>query len=254
MRRFNPETGQMEEVPNPPSEDDLAREYNSSGVSTTSFDSLTPTEINPFREESSEDVILRLIRDQLSGARARYNRLGITAGATEQQLAAALDPLRGQLDQLDSQKNALRGLTGELIGSSIAGNTNASLAAVNAARLSGGGRYGSGGAAAVMASRGAVDAAVGSSSAISQALVQGRLGEAQYQAGILQTRGGIAAALSQLLQEQAGLREERGKLGVAMESESAQILASGLNAYAGIREAREQKDPKAKFPDLLGII
>lgn len=204
--------------------------------------------------ESTESSILRLIRDQTNAARVRFNRLGKTSGALQSDLAAAVNPLQDQLARTDGIGNLLAGLTGKLVSSSLGSTAGAGIAAANAARLSGGGRFGGGGNAAMMAARGAVDASVGQSAALSQALVQGQLGEANFQSGILQQRGGIAAALSQLLQSQAGLKEDRGKLGVAMETEHANILSNALGVYGGIREAREGKDPKAKAPSLLGLI
>ena len=64
----------------------------------------------------------------------------------------------------------MKGLTGNLVGSALGSTAGAGMAAANAARLSGDGRYGGGGNAAIIASRGATDAAVGQSAALSQAL------------------------------------------------------------------------------------
>lgn len=204
--------------------------------------------------EGTQDWVFRLMRDRLAASRARYNRIGVTTGATEEMLAGALDPLRDQLSQVDANKNLLSGLTNRLIGSSLGSTAGASIAAVNAARLSGDGRYGSGGMAATLAARGASDAAVGQSAALSQALVQGQLGEANYQSQILQQRGGIAAALSQLLQQQVGLREDRAKLGVAMETEHANVLGSAMQVYGGITEQRQNDSWKDDAPSLFGLI
>jgi len=205
-------------------------------------------------KESSEDLLTRFIRDQMSSARARYNRLGVDTGAKASDLAAALDPLKAQLGALDNAQGLMSGFTGRLVNSGVASTAGASAAAVGAARLSGDGRFGAGGNAAAFAARGAVDAAVGQSSAIAQALVQGQMSEANFQSNILQQRGGIAAALSQVLQQQNSLLEDRGKLGVAMDTEHAQILSGALQTYGGIRQAREQKDPKAKAPSIFGLI
>ena len=204
--------------------------------------------------EGTQDWVFRLIRDKLAASRARYNQLGISSGATEQQLSAVLDPLREQLGQIDASGNKLAGLTDRLISSSLGSTAGASMAAVNAARLSGDGRYGSGGMAAILASRGAADAAVGQSSALSQAIVQGQLGEANYQQSLLSQRGGIAAALSQVLQQQAGLREDRGKLGVAMETEHANILGGAMQVYGGITEQRQRSSWKDDAPSIFGLI
>lgn len=204
--------------------------------------------------EGTQDWVFRLMRDRLAASRARYNRLGVTAGATEAQLSAALAPLQEQLGRVDASGNLLAGLTNRLVSSSLGSTAGASMAAVNAARLSGDGRYGSGGMAATLAARGAADAAVGQSAALSQAIVQGQLGEANYQQQMLQQRGGIAAALSQLLQSQAGLREERGRLGVAMENEHANILGSAMQVYGGITEQRQNDSWKDDSPSLFGLI
>lgn len=211
---------------------------------------------NQFNEQlgGTEDFIFQLIRNQLGYARSRYNRLGQTTGATQADLLAAQRPLENQLSQYDGLSNKLNGLTGELIRSSVASTTGAGIAAANAARLSGGGRFGGGGNAAAMASRGAVDAAAATSAALSQAIVQGRLGEATYQQGLMQQRSGVAAALSQLLQEQAGLKETRGQLGVSMENEQAQILGGALQVYGGIGQIRAGKSWKDDAPSLFGII
>jgi len=209
----------------------------------------------PASGELREDSLLRMIQDQLSATRSRYNRMGTQAGATADDLAAALSPLQGQMGRLDQSFGALRGLTGSLVSSSLGSTAGASMAAVNAARMSGAGRYGGGGNAAMMVSRGATEAAVGQSAALSQALVQGQLGEAQYQSGILQQRGATAAALSQLLQSQAGLKEERGKLGVSMETELANILGGALNVYGGMRETStaNKKNWRENMPSIFGL-
>ena len=208
----------------------------------------------PSSGEDKEDTLSRLIRDRLNASRARYNQIGKQTGATEDQLLAALDPLKTQLGMLDDSSNLLAGLTNKLVSSSLGSTAGASMAAVNAARLSGDGRYGSGGMAAILAARGATDAAVGQSAALSQALVQGQLGEANFQQQYLAQRGGIATALSQLLQSQAGLREDRAKLGVAMETEHGNILSNSMQVYGGIAEKKEDKSWKDDFPGLLGIV
>lgn len=206
--------------------------------------------------ELREDSILRLIMDQLGAAKSRYGQLGTQTGATEADLLKALGPLQGQMGKLDEAFGALRGLTGNLVSSSLGSTAGASMAAVNAARMSGSGRYGGGGNAAMMAMRGATEAAVGQSAALSQALVQGQLGEAQYQSGILQQRGATAAALSQLLQSQAGLKEERGKFGISMETELAKILGGALDVYGGLRETQtaNQENWKDQSPSIFGLI
>ena len=188
--------------------------------------------------EQIDEAFSRYVRDQINASRTRFNRLGKTTGATEQQLTQAQQPLRGQLGRLDSASGKLSGLTGELTSSALGSTAGGAVSAANAARLSGDGRFGGGGNAARVAARGATDAAVGQSAALSQALVQGRLGEANYESGLLQQRGGVSAALSQLLQGQAGLREERGRLGVANENEAGRILAGVFDVYGGIRQAR----------------
>lgn len=263
--KFNPDQGSFYEAPDeevtprelpPPSPEitasHIAQQRANLDQSQFYSQDYTPQVIDP--GASTEDTIFRLISDRLSGARARYNQLGKSTGATQQDLLAALQPLQGQLGEIDSQRNLLSGLTQRLTSSAVGSTAGASIAAVNAARLSGDGRYGAGGNAAVAASRGAVDAAVGQSAALSQAIVQGQLGEANFQSGLLQQRGGVTAALSQLLQQQAGLKEDRGKLGVASDTEAAQILSAGLQVYGGIRESRQQKDPKAKAPSIFGLI
>tara|TARA_R110000751_G_scaffold300963_1_gene413033 strand:+ start:13390 stop:14247 length:858 start_codon:yes stop_codon:yes gene_type:complete len=199
------------------------------------------TNFNPTaagENERSTDTIFRFIRDQLNASRARFNQIGSETGATERQMREAQNPLRDQRDRIDGQMGALDGLTEELTGSSLGNTAGAGVAAVNAARLSGGGRSGGGGNAARVAARGATDAAVGQSAALSQALVQGRLGEANYKSGLLQQRGGINAALSQLLQSQAGLREDRARLGVANENEAAQTLVGALDVFGDIESAQ----------------
>lgn len=205
--------------------------------------------------ELREDSILRMIQDQLTAARGRYGQLGRESGATENDLLRALAPLQEQTGRLDQAFGALRGLTGSLVSSSLGSTAGASMAAVNAARMSGSGRYGGGGNAAMMAMRGATEAAVGQSAALSQALVQGQLGEAQYQSGILQQRGATAAALSQLLQSQAGLKEERGRMGVSMETELANILGGALNVYGGVRETQvaNKKSWRENMPSIFGL-
>ena len=221
------------------------------------FDSTNTASIAPPGSgEMREDSILRMIQDQLGFTRSRYNRLlQGQSGATEADLAMAINPLQGQMGRLDEAFGALRGLTGSLVSSSLGSTAGASMAAVNAARMSGGGRYGSGGNAAMMAARGATDAAVGQSAALGQALVQGQLGEAQYQSGILQQRGATAAALSQLLQNQAGLKEERGRMGVSMETELANILGGALNVYGGMREQQtaSKKSWRENMPSVFGL-
>lgn len=217
------------------------------------FDAPYGTALDPEQDESSEGTVYRQIRDQLNATRARFNRLGTLSGATSADLSAALDPLKQQLGRTDEMQNLLSGLTGKLATSAVASTADAGAAAASAARLSGGGRFGGGGLAARTAARGAVDAATGKSAALSQALVQGQLGEANFQANLLQQRGGIAAALSQLLQQQAGLKEERGKLGVAMETELANVLGGALSVFGGIRGTRESAEG-APNPDIFGLI
>lgn len=195
-----------------------------------------PTEAG--ENERSTDTIFRFIRDQLNASRARFNQIGSETGATERAMRDAQNPLRDQRDLIDGQMGALDGLTDDLTSSSLGTTAGAGVAAVNAARLSGGGRSGGGGNAARVAARGATDAAVGQSAALSQALVQGKLGEANYKSGLLQQRGGINAALSQLLQSQAGLREDRARLGVANENEAAQTLVGALDVFGDIESAQ----------------
>tara|TARA_R110000782_G_scaffold211669_3_gene299836 strand:- start:11131 stop:12015 length:885 start_codon:yes stop_codon:yes gene_type:complete len=198
--------------------------------------SFSPTEAG--EGERSTDTIFRFIRDQLNASRARFNQIGSETGATEQAMRDAQNPLRDQRDLIDGQMGALDGLTDDLTSSSLGTTAGAGVAAVNAARLSGGGRSGGGGNAARVAARGATDAAVGQSAALSQALVQGKLGEANYKSGLLQQRGGINAALSQLLQSQAGLREDRARLGVANENEAAQTLVGALDVFGDVESAQ----------------
>lgn len=202
------------------------------------------------------DLLQARINDQLLAARSRYNRLGTQSGATAADLQRAVNPLADQLGALDGQQNALKGLTGQLISSSLGSTAGASVAAVNAARMSGDGRYGSGGNAAQAASRGAVDAAVNQSAALSSAIIQGRTAEASYQSNILQQRGGVASALSALLQQQAGLKEQRGQLGVAMEQQFADTLGQSQSVYGDIAVGMKanKKTWKDKAPGLLGII
>jgi len=211
---------------------------------------LTPHPLDYGQGESTQDAITRLLRDRLGGATARYNRLGTQTGATSQMLANVLNPLNETAGMVDAEMNSLSGLTGQLISSSLGSTAGAGMAAANAARLSGDGRYGGGGMAAILAGRGATDAAVGQSSALSQAIVQGRLGEAQHRSGLLAQRGGIASTISQILQQQAGLMEDRGKLGVAMETEQAQILGGALGVYGGIQTGRDQKPDR---PSIFGL-
>lgn len=202
-----------------------------------------------------EDEITQLIKNQLGFARSRYNRLlQGQSGATIADFANALNPLQQQLGMYDSMSGKLNGLTDQLISASVASNAGAGVAAANAARLSGSGRYGGGGNAAIAAGRGAVDAAAATSAALSQALVQGRLGEANYQTGLMQQRSGVAAALSQLLQEQAGIKEARGTLGVAMENEQAQILGGVLQVYGGVGQVKAGKTWKDEVPSLFGLL
>jgi len=87
-----------------------------------------------------------------------------------------------------AQANALAaGLPGELKGGAITSTTGAQIAAVNAARLAGGGGRGLalGGAARELASRAATTAAVQQQSALTNALLQGR----QLQIGTLLQTG-----------------------------------------------------------------
>ena len=202
---------------------------------------------------SAVDKLSASIGDQLIAARARYNRLGTMSGATQADLNAAVNPLSQQLAIADSQQNLLQGLTGRLTSSALGSTSGAAAAAVNAARLSGDGRYGAGGMAAMAASRGAVDAAVGQSSALSSAILQGQMAEANYQQSWLQNRGGIAAALSTLLQQQAGLKEQRGQLGVALEQQMADTLVQSQSVYGDL-QIGTKRGWKDKAPGIFGLI
>lgn len=208
--------------------------------------------IIPGNEESSENAVFRMLRDQISASRARFNEIGKTTGATEELLMGALKPLEGQLGAIDQLRGQGLGIEEDLISSSLGSTAGAGVAAANAARLSGSGRLGGGGNAARMAARGATDAAVGQSGALSRAIVQGKLGEANYQSGLLQQRGGVSAALSQLLQGQAGLREDRARLGVANENQAGQLMLGALDVFGGISNARTSQQGGGLVTDLLG--
>lgn len=245
--------GTQAEAANPATFGEQYRQGDARSFSSSSYNPAIPGSLSE-AGEGTQDTVFRLIRDRIAASRARYNSLGATAGATEAMLAGAADPLRDQLDRVDSSGNLLAGLTGRLTSSALGSTAGASMAAVNAARMSGDGRFGGGGNAAAVAVRGATQAAVGQSAALSQAIVQGQLGEANYQQQVLQQRGGVAAALSQLLQSQAGLREQRGQLGVAMESEHANILGSAMQVYGNLTGIRNQKSKKDDLPSLFGLI
>lgn len=171
----------------------------------------------------------KAIRDAIASAL----NLGNT-GSSQQDFQNTLAPLQDQIGRLDSAYGALNGLTGELKTSALASTSGAGIAAANAARLSGSGRFGSGGNAALLAARGATDAAVGQSAALTNAMVQGRLATSNYQSNILQQRGGISAALSQLFQGQAGLKEERARLPIQLQTELANVLLGGAGVHQGI--------------------
>jgi len=239
---------------NPDNNPDIAKFNNDQQVRTNSFDS---ADVNGrMWQDTGNTAVDKLnaqIGDQLVAARARYNRLGTRSGATQQDLQAAVNPLAQQLAIADGQQNALSGLTQQLTSSAIGSTAGASMAAIQAARMSGDGRYGSGGMAAMAASRGAVDAAVGQSAALSNALIQGRMAEANYQQNWLQNRGGIAAALSTLLQQQAGLKEQRGQLGVAMEQQFADTLAQSQSVYGDL-QIGTKRGWKDKAPGIFGLI
>lgn len=221
-----------------------------------SFDNSFAPGLTQATGSNPEDILQARILDQLLAARSRYNRLGSQTGATEADLAKALDPLSAQLQLLDTQKNPFDGFSKELTSSALGNTAGASVAAVNAARLAGDGRFGSGGNAAILASRGAVDAAVNQSNALSNALIQGKTLEANYQSNMIQQRGGVAAALSTLLQQQAGLKEERGQLGVAMEQEFANTLSGNQSVYGNVRVgmAQSKKTWRDKSPSIFGLI
>jgi len=165
-------------------------------------------------------------------------------GATNADLAAMQAPLAEQMGRLNNAQGLLNGLTGDLSRSAIGSTSGASIAAVNAARMVGGNTYA--GNPAALAARGATDAAVGQSSALANALVQARLGQANYQSGIMQQQGAVAAAQAQALQGIAGMKEQRAtnQLNVAL---SNQQMAAGMYGPAGGTEqarvgAKAQKD------------
>jgi hypothetical protein len=159
-------------------------------------------------------------------------------GATDADFARVTDPLYGQIGRLDRAQGLLSGLPGELQSSAMASTASAGIAASNAARLSGGGRFGSGGNAAILASRGASNAAASQSAALSQALVQGRMADANYQAGILNQRSGVLGALSGYLQSQVGLKEERARIPMDLQTEMANLLLGSAGVHAGIATTR----------------
>jgi len=180
---------------------------------------------------ASERIELYGGQSSESARRARDLVAGLSqTGATQSDLDRVLTPLYAQQGRLGQAQGLLSGLSGDLQRSALGSTSGAGIAAANAARLSGSGRFGGGGNAALLASRGAAQAAGGQSAALSQALVQGRVADAQFQSGILQQRGGVSNAIASLLQTQAGLKEERGRLGISAE----QFMANQQLGLAGI--------------------
>lgn len=161
-----------------------------------------------------------------------------TKGATSLDLAAVLKPLQEQADQLDGTTNPLASLSSALAKSAIGNTAAAGMSAVSAARLSGDGRFGSGGAAAVLASRAATDAAVGQSSAIAQALVQGKLGEANFQQSKQAQQIEVSKTIAQLLQTQADLKENRARLAIAQQNNNQNVYANFAQIFGGRDQAK----------------
>lgn len=181
------------------------------------------------------DLLKRLLASQQTTAGMVQN-LPFT-GATSADLAAVLKPLQEQMAALDGG-NPLAGLTSEVVKSSLGSTAGASMAAVNAARLSGDGRFGSGGAAAILAGRAATDAAVGGSAAIANALVQGRVSEANYQQGIQQQKSGLATTLAQVLQGQADFKEGRARFGIEQQNINQNAFTQFGQIAGGIKQAK----------------
>lgn len=159
-------------------------------------------------------------------------------GATEADFANIFAPLKEQMGLLDSSMGRLSGLNRELVSGALAQTGGAGMAATNAARLSGSGRFGRGGNAALMAARGAASAASGQSAALSSALVQGTLASANYDAGLLQQRAGIAGLMSQYQQGISGLKEERARLPMDLQLELANVLMAQAGQHAGLAQTR----------------
>ena len=159
-------------------------------------------------------------------------------GAGEQDFAAIFAPLQDQLSRLDSASGMLSGIGGDLRAQALAQSGGSAMAAANAARLSGSGRYGRGGNAALMAARGASQAASGQSAALANALVQGRLANANFESNLLQQRAGVTGAISGYQQGIAGLKEERARIPMDLEVELANLYAAFAGQAAGISQTR----------------
>lgn len=186
-------------------------------------------------------------------ARELAGQLGTSLGATDSDLSRVLVPLMEQQARLGQSQGLLSGLSNQLMGGAFGQTAGLGMAAVNAARLSGGGRYGGGGMAATIAARGAAQGAATQSGALSQALVQGRVADAQHQSNILAQQGGVANAIASLLQTQAGLREERGRLGISTEQFLANLQLGRMGVMGGVSTAAQSASAQEQSALISGL-
>jgi hypothetical protein len=183
--------------------------------------------------KGAEDALLKAIEEskQLS-----------TTGPNRTDLNRVLNPLIAQRDMLDSEAGRYGGLSQLLQGlatnSALGDTSNAQIAAVNAARLSGSGRFGAGGFAASQARRGAVDAAAMQSSALAnlllQSTLQGTQVDAAYRGSVLQQRGQLQQQIAGTEQSFMGLQEERARMPISYRAELANILLGTAGIQQGI--------------------
>lgn len=160
-------------------------------------------------------------------------------GPGQAELNKVLNPLYAQRDTLGAEANRYSGLSellrGLTTGSALGSTANAQISAVNAARMSGNGRFGSGGYAAATARRGAVDAAVMQSAALADALLQGTLQgtsvDAGYRGNMLAQQGQIQQQIAGVEQGFMGLQEERTRMPIGYRAELANVLlgVAGIN-------------------------
>ena len=172
-------------------------------------------------------------------------------GSSPGDMENLIKPLLEQMGRLDAAGGMLEGLPGELARSAIGSTAGGSMAAVNAARMAGGGNV-LGGNPAAIAARGAADSAVGQSSALANAIVQARLGQANFKSGLLGQQSGISSAMSQAYASLLGVKEDRIKTLLQMYQGGAQSLAGAGGTAAGTEQS-EISSPRHTPLGGLGI-
>ena len=163
-------------------------------------------------------------------------------GPGQAQLNQVLNPLLNQRQLLDREMGRYSGLGDLLQGlatqSSLGSTANAQIASVNAARMSGMGRFGSGGMAAASARRGAVDAAAMQSASLANALLQSKVQavgiDSNYRGAMLQQRGAVQGNISSVQQGYMGMLEERARMPISYPAELATVLLGIAGIEKGI--------------------